>query len=451
MRYLFRTPAAAGLLLLLSCTDAPLGSDLAGGPAQGQSNGRDRQNYEVWVVDQSNTDGMSHGGTLYIYPGEALGRGAGPATPERIDLAGAVTGLCRHTTGADPVRPHMVFFNRTRTHAVLSFVASGHVVVFDADTRAPVACLHASAGAGGARQAHAAIPAPDDSYILVANQNGKLLERIAADFGSNSFHLEPAAGLNLATCSTPSGAACEAPGIRPDNAPICPVVSNDSRYAFVTLRGGGLLVVAARETPMRIVAEYDAASVHGNGCGGIQVDRTMFLNSGGGTGANMTEFDVYRFELDAFGPAHPVNEPGRTLVYSEDQGHRDAHGMAAVGDSPKLWVADRAANLIEVFEARRGRRLEPLTLAGPLSDDPTPDLLDISPDGRLVFVTLRGPTPLSGDPHVSTGSTPGLGVIRVRDGGRGGDLIEIQRISNPDAGGVERADPHGLRVRRLGR
>jgi hypothetical protein len=400
--------------------------------------------HEVWVVDQSNSAGVSHGGTLYVYPADF-------SAPGRIDLGGVTTDRCLAATGAAPVRPHMVFFNRTHSHAVLSFVASGHVVVFDATTREPVACLVSSPGAAGARQAHAAVPAPDDSYILVANQNGKLLERIDADFTRNQFQLTPGAAIDLAACTTPNGIACEVPSLRPDNAPICPIVTSDSRLAFVTLRGGGLLVVDPRSTPMRIVAEYDRGVIHGNGCGGVEAGGRMYLDSGGGTGANMTEFDVYRFDLGSFTGGHRPNTPAPALLYSDDAGHRDAHGMAVTGGGRYLWVADRAANLAEVFDTRTGRRLDPVPLTGPLSDDPTPDLLDLSPDGELLFVTLRGPTPLSGDPHVSTGSTPGVAVVRLEANGRRGTMSAIHRISRLDDAGVERADPHGIRVRRTGR
>ena len=58
-----------------------------------------------------------------------------------------------------------------------------------------------------------------------------------------------------------------------------------------------------------------------------------------------------------------------------------------------------------------------ISLAGKLSDDPSPDLLDVSPRGDRVYVSLRGKLPLSGDPHASTGSTPGVGVIEVKHGG----------------------------------
>ena len=411
-----------------------IGQKIIGGP-----------DYEVWVVDQSNSRGVAHGGAIHIYSRDALGQNA--PTGETIDLSAETTTVCMANTGAAPVRPHMLFFSAKRTHAVLSFVASGHVVVFDAVRRAPVACLRSSVGAGGARQAHAAVPGPNDAFIIVANQNGKRLERIDSDFDRNVFTFNPAAAIDLAACTTPSGAPCEAAGIRPDNAPICPLVDRTSRYAFVTLRGGGLFVVDPQATPMRIVAEYDMATVRGNGCGGAEVGSSMFVNSGGGTTSNLTQFDVYRFTIGSVKATDSPNTPAPNVVFTNDVGHRDAHGMAVTHNNQYLWVADRAANLIEVFDAQTNRRLPPIQLVSALSDDPTPDLIDNAPTGDLMFVTLRGPNPLTGDPHVSTGTTPGLAVMEVGDGGRTGVIRKIVRISNINAGGVERADPHGIRVR----
>jgi hypothetical protein len=90
-----------------------------------------------------------------------------------------------------------------------------------------------------------------------------------------------------------------------------------------------------------------------------------------------------------------------------------------------------------------------INLVGPLSGDPTPDLLDRSPNGNRVFMALRGPVPLTGNaPGVNNavGSTPGLGVVRVEQGGRHGVLEAIVPISNV-VNGVELADPHGIAVR----
>ncbi|MDP9492513.1 MAG: hypothetical protein M3P42_10010 [Actinomycetota bacterium] len=404
----------------------------------------DRGRFEVWAVDQSNTTGTSSGGTLYVYRGSTLaGQSAPSAPPERIDLGAATRALCETTTGTAPVRPHMLLFNERQSHAVLSFVASGHVAFFDAASRTPVACLDVGV------QAHAAVPAPDESYVVVANQNGKLLQRITTDYGTGAFALDNAATLDLATCTTPSGAPCQDPVLRPDNAPICPLIDSQSRLTFVTLRGGGLLVVDSRATPMRIVAEYDKATVHGNGCGGLETAGKMYVNSGGGTATNLSEFDVYAFRLSAFSTtANPPNTPAPTVVVrQDDREHADSHGVALTKHGPYLWVADRSGNRIVVVDTKIDSAIGEFSLVGPLSADPSPDLLDVSPSGNRIFVSLRGALPLSGDPHASTGSTPGVGVIRVEQGGRSGTLQAIERISNVDATGVDRSDPHGLRVR----
>ncbi|MGH2947603.1 MAG: YncE family protein [Solirubrobacteraceae bacterium] len=399
---------------------------------------RGRRGYEVWVVDQSNTNGKASGGAIHIYDRRRH-------LAERIDLGGAAESLCASQTGSAPVRPHMVFFNAARTHAVLSYAASGHVLFMDAERREPVGCIDVGV------QAHAAVPAPDESYVVVANQNGKLLQRIGTDYRMNRFTLEPGAALDLANGTTPSGAPRQDPTLRPDNAPICPIVDSSSRLSFVTLRGGGLFVVDGQATPMRIVAEYDKDTIHGNGCGGLEADGTMYVNSGGGTAANLSEFDVYAFSLRELStePSPPNTPAPRLVVSQDDREHTDSHGATLTKRGRYLWVADRSGNRIVVVDTQTDEVVEELSLTGPLSDDPSPDLLDVSPSGNRVFASLRGSIPLSGDPHASTGSTPGLYVIRVTRGGRSGEIESIRRIANVDPAGVDHADPHGLRVRAL--
>jgi DNA-binding beta-propeller fold protein YncE len=412
--------------------------------------------YEVWIVDQSDSRGQKHGGTLYVLQGGQFADGRTPAADAAtaVDLGAASSALCRERTGSDPVRPHMVLFNSGFTHAVVAFVASGHVLVMDAATREPVECLRTTESPTG-RQAHAAFPAPDGSYILVANQNGKRLERIDSDFTAGRFAHNAAATLDLATCTTPAGKPCEAAELRRDNAPICPVLTQAGDLAFVTLRGGGMLVVDPRLTPMRIVAEYDMQTIHGNGCGGLQLGDSLYVNSGGRPGPmehlHQYGFDVYRFGLGQFraGRGPTVNEPAAKVVYQVDGAH-DSHGMVLVGDRGRyLWVFDRHADTAEVFATATDGHAGTIALNGPLTGNAAPDLSDVAPAGDLVFVALRGPTPLSGDPHNARGATPGLGIIRVTDNGRNGVLAGIVRFTNVGPDGVERADPHGLRVRRL--
>lgn len=397
-----------------------------------------RRGHEVWTIDQSDTtpDG---GGTLYVHRDKAL------RAPEVIDLGGAARGLCIAQTGTAPRRPHMLLFNAAESHAVIAFVATGHVLFMDAASRTPVQCIDVGV------QAHAAFPAPDESYVVVANQNGKLLQRIATDYDTESFALENAATLNLATCITPAGVGCEDGTLRPDNAPICPIIDRTSRFTFVTLRGGGMLVVDSTATPMRIVAEYDRATVHPNGCGGFQAAGTMFINSGGGTPANPLESDLYGFAMRRFStpPAAP-NRPAPTLVFSHDnRGFVDSHGAALLKRGRYLWVADRAANRIVVVNTRRKVVINEIPLAGSVSADPAPDLMGSSPDGRRVYASLRGPVPLTANvPGINNavGATPGVGVLHVTRGGRSGRFQAVAPITHV-VGGVETADPHALAVR----
>ncbi|WP_117211116.1 hypothetical protein [Allorhizocola rhizosphaerae] len=406
--------------------------------------------FEVWLVDQSDTAGLGYGGTLRVYDGRDL---TGPAPSQAVptdvvDLGAETAGLCRASTGADPVRPHMLTFNWAETHAALSFVASGHVVFLDARNRRPLACVRTEPGTGGARQAHAIWPSRDDRYLMVANQNGKKMERFRTDYQTGSFVQEPAATVDLAACTTPNGAPCQAAGIRPDNAPICPFIASDNGPLFVSLRGGGMLVLDWRTTPMSIVAEYDLASVPANGCGFTEAHGKVFADGGGGTPANLDQFSVFRLPMNGYAAANPPNVPPVERLFDDDSAGRDAHGSEATNRRRYVWVADRDANVAEVFDGITGARLTTVDLTSAFSADPTPDLFAVSPDRAWFFLSTRGPNPLSGDPHSSHGTDPGMLVVQLTHYGLRGQVRGLVRITNPDATGVERADAHAIRVRR---
>jgi hypothetical protein len=431
--------AALALVLALGSTTA---NDRAASAAAGD--------YEVWAIDQSGAAGK-----LYIYDGAALTANPAAAAPEVIDLATAVTPLCVAQTGTSPTRAHMVLFSPNFSHAILAYVTTGHVVFVDAATRAPIRCIDVGA------QAHAAFPSPDGTFVIVANQNGKLLQRISTDYAAGTFTLDTAATLNLATCTTPNAAPCQDAVLRPDNAPICPILDTSGRLGFVTLRGGGLFVVDVTDTPMRIVAEYDKATVHPNGCGGIQKARTMYVNAGGGTATTPREAHVYAFDLAGYpkSGSNAPNTPAPVSVFAHHAGDHDSHGAARVGRF--AWVADRFANTVEVVDTITDSHAGGFTLAGAVSADPAPDLLDAAPGGGYVFASLRGPCPLTANAagvNNAVGATPGVGVIAVHRGGTSGTLVGIAPIHNIDPSGAncapaaapasnDRADPHGLRVR----
>lgn len=415
--------------------------------------------FEVWVTDQSGS-----AGTLYIYKGNDLTDKAEEAVPEVIDLAGAVSTLCQQQTGSAPTRAHMLMFNDSDSHAVISYVATGHVVFLEAPSRAPLSCIDVG------EQAHASMPAPDESYVLVADQNGKKLHRIETDYNTQTFSHDDAATLDLAGCTTPNGAPCQEATLRPDNAPICLTIDSSSRLAFVTLRGGGMFVVDATTSPISIVAEYDNATVHGNGLCGVEKNEKMFINAGGATKANPRASALYSFPQNGF-PAtgfNPPNTPPPTLIFSREVGDHDSHAMLFTGGHAKregfVWAGDRFANEIEVVDPETEKLVNTFTLAGEGSPDPAPDIMDIAPGGDYAFVVLRGPCPLTANVegvNNAVGATPGVGVVKVQEAGRKGKLVGIAAITSAapagfdcatradDAAGsiTNQADPHGLMVR----
>jgi hypothetical protein len=364
---------------------------------------------------------------LYIYRGSSLeGKAAAKAKPEVIDLGRFGPGM---------VRPHMMMFNSSNSHMILGYVASGHVMFMDAATRAPVGVIDVGV------QAHAAFPAPDDSYVIVANQNGKLLHRIFTDYGTNTFTLDPTP-LNLAPL--------EGPG-RPNNRPVCPIIASNSQFTFVTLAGGGLFVVNTAAPTMTIVADYTEDVVHHDGCGGIETGGKMYINSGGPGHSDLYAFNVSDFDS----VPNPTNSPLPKLVFSQDGDpattHVDSHGAALTRHDRYLWVADRWANKVVVVDTRTDVVVNEFSLVGAASSDPAPDLLAAAPGANRIFASLRGPIPLTANNPAfnnAQGSTPGVGVMRVEAGGRRGELIAVAPISHI-VGGVERADPHAIGIRLL--
>lgn len=421
------------------------------GPVSGAyTNVAKRDQHEVWLVDQSNTDNASaptFGGRIHIYDGAALRGDTAEAEAEVVELSAATADLCRTSTGANPVRPHMIYFNAAQTHAVLSFVASGHVVIFDAPTREPLACFRSEPGLGGARQAHAAVPTPDERFIIVANQNGKKVERIRTDYASGTFVQEPGATLDLTSGLTPHGAPVETPldpTRRPDNAPICPFVPSTGYPAFISLRGGGLFAVDPYSTPMRIVSEYEATEVARDGCGFTEAQGWVYGNGGRQVNTPSGWF-VYRVPVGGPELWNPTDQPAVQLVDKDARGPRDAHGVVTVRDR-YVWAFDRSAHVLQVYQARSGQPGATVNLRSQWAQAPAPDIVAISPDGRAVYAATRGPSPLSGA-HAATGDAPGLLVLEVRGDGRDGAVRGHVSVTNLVAG-QELADPHGLAVRR---
>ena len=342
--------------------------------------------------------------------------------------------------------------------------------------------------------------------VLYRGRNGQgreLRGRIAGSPDSGAMgDLTPRGECKENGCTTGEDAAA---GGRPKNLVICPMISDDD-HAYVTLAAGGLLVADTRATPMRIIGEYGQQEVNGAGCGGVQTDRRMWLNAGvsaSPAGADQSTFTLYSLDDTAY----VVNRGGRrqptpTVIFSDPSntatiGHgdgpssngsgqlpgrttrRDAHGMVHTLNSSHVHTTDRIRNLVEVIDVATGSRSTyDLTSAdgqgrgigpcGPASvtddpslpgNDPAPDLVEATPDGRYLMVAFRGPIPVSVN-HAAQGSCPGVGVVELTEDGASGRLVGVLRTTNTvdtSSGqspgghaytGREHSDIHGAAVRR---
>jgi len=386
------------------------------------------QAYEVWVTDQSDTE-KENGGFLYVYDGAKLAADPASAKPlQTIDLSGEIGKFCEEATKKAVRRPHMLFFNAAQDHVIISFL-SGQVLFMDAATKKPEACL--SMG----KNVHAAWPTPDQKMAIAANIAEKKFIRIWTDYAAHKYSFDPEKDvLNLATLEG---------GERPDTAPICPITESSSQYAFVTLRGGGLLVVDVTATPLKVVATLSNNEIHPAGCGGIQAGGTMYINSGGGWPIAPLSYDVYALDITNLPKSITVK-----LVSQRDDQFADSHGMASVGRY--VWSADRAGNNIEIIDTVSNLSVGSIDLETTANADPAPDLMDTAPDGQYVFVGLRGPNPLTGndkDAHNAKGTIPGVGVIHVEADGRVGHYKGQATVTNLKDG-KETADVHGIAVRK---
>lgn len=379
------------LLAVVALTLAPSGASAQGGP------------FEVWVVDQADAD--KGGAKIYIYPGTAVRGQQLQGQPQVVDLNAAAQGV-GHGPG---VRPHLLEFNSTHSHGVLAYVASGHVQVIRAADRRVVASIDVG------EQAHGAVVSPDDSIILVANQNGKKLARIRADFQREQFTHNPAEDLDLKALENPA---------QPDNAPICPLLFVDSRKAYVTLRGGGLYIVDVASTPMRVLRQFTKDQVAPAGCGGVVVSNKIYINSGTANSSDLYVFDAASDSLVKHIPFTPIG--------------RDGHGLVVIGKY--LWMGNRASANIAVIDTTTDTHVHTIGQLGA-----APDIMSMSPNGDQVFVALRGPNNLTGGPPAK-GQTPGVAALAIDGGGLYGWRSLFAAIG--DQSPASPVDPHGLAVRR---
>jgi len=355
--------------------------------------------YEVWVLDQGTN-------TLLIYGGDTL---AADAQPEKIDLA--------PHGGA---KPHMILFSPQHDYAFIANVGSGHVYIMRASDRKVV--FNEDLG----QQTHAVVPSPDGKRALAANQNDKKLTEIVTEYGKGTFRVGRVLDLEQAP---------ELANVTefPDRAPICGMFTADGAKAYVTLRGGGIAVVAfpaKADQPLKVVTAFGKVKdgVDAAGCGTLRSadGKRMYANSGSLTGGKFYVFDAAK---DVLVTTTSLAETGK-----------DAHGVALAGKH--VWVVNRKDDNLAVLSSE-GKIAGKIVAIGD-----APDLLDVAPGGDRVFGTLRGPKPATGT-HDIAGTTPGVVVLKVADGGKTATREFVVPIG--DQSPESPSDPHGIAVRKTGR
>ena len=560
---------------------------LAGATMLAQGAAADPAGYEVWASDQSNSvagqTGVGlKGSYLWIWDSADIeaqlagGADAQPLACERFDGGNAAknVGPCDlldvfpqtlreldadgNPTGRTLAdlprfgRLHGMIADPQNRYVNANIFApdGGYVGVIDTRTKEAIGLFRVpSTGTG--RSVHMSFWAADGSAILVANLNGKLLDRIdvtrngAGKITSLTLNRSATLGVgkSIAIVDQPSvfaganahgraligsisgsydeadlgdltpngfckengcGAGADGPrGGRPNNVIICPIPSSNGN-AYVTMGGGGLLVADYTSTPMQIVGEYGNQEINGAGCGGVQVGNQMFVNAGvsaSGAGADWSTFSIWSLDdsqlaLGPNAPGTPVPvevfiDSGNTATGGRQLGdpsnptgqlpgvttRRDSHGMAATVDGRYIHTVDRIQNVVEAIDTTSyARRTYDLTsedgqgngqggcAARSVSDDPglpgndpAPDLLERTPDGKYLMIALRGPAPVSVQ-HSAQGSCPGVGIVELREDGSTGALVDVLRTTNtvdtapasaPNGHayqGLERSDVHGAIV-----
>jgi DNA-binding beta-propeller fold protein YncE len=339
----------------------------------------DADPFELWAMDQGTN-------SIWIFDEELEYK-------EQIDLDGIIT------------RPHMIDFTAAYDYAFVANTVSGDVAILRTNDRELVSVVPTGPGS------HAANVAPSNDFALVDVMGEDAIKEIVFDLADESFSI----GRTLVIADDPVFA--ERAEDFDGSKPICQAFTPDGKYAYVTLGPGfgqsGLVILDTETFTLEKV--FPPSEVSSN-CGAmLSPDGTkMWLNGG---------------SLDA-GVFYVFDVSDHTLIHSGDSGGLDTHGQGFTPNANEVWMVHRASSDASIVDPVTYGIIDTMAFVGK-----SPDILVFSPAGDRLFVTTRGPNPLSG-PHAIAGDTPGFAVIDVPSR----TLLEVVQ---PD-GDNEESDFHGI-------
>ena len=430
-----RVAARRPLLALLLVTGLLVAIGLAPADAQGggvPANSPARSGYEVWSVDQ----GTDH---IYVYDSADYREVAAiDVSPTALAERGF-----QHVPPGPRTVPHMIDFDSKDRFAFVAATAGAATIVIDARAKEVVEVL----GTGGG--SHMATVTPDDSAVWVAAIGAQQMVEIELGrLNSARPTFEIGARLNVADLLAPIEAAN--PGWQPvvppaapqpfryvSYSPVCHQISPDSTEAWVTLGPGwpqgGLFVLDL--TSHEVTAAWNPNQVKAN-CGTSVSEELAVANWSGEvvSGAD-TAGEWYVFDRAA-----KLLLETHSAASGAVDGH-DAHGIRLTPDGSQYWMVNRGSSDGLVVDASDRSEVRQLT-----TGLEAPDILDFAPDSSRVYVSQRGPHPVTGAPHAATGTEPGIAVLDAATGNRVAFLAPQATI----VGGEVQNDFHGVGVRTVG-
>ncbi len=381
---------------------------IAFGALAGISSGHGRPPYEVWAADQG-TD------TLYVYRPHKRGRDHPEWRKHDVVSLGEY--------GIET--PHMLHFSSDYKYAVTANTGSGDVAVLHAPSRRVLDVLDTGPGS------HFAGFSPNDEYIHVDVIGNSEIVRINADLRLEEFEIDDRIQVNE-----------DIDGLTEEGgAPICHDYDHQGRSMHTlgpSYHNGGVVIVD--HTEFEVVNAWSGNELPAN-CGTIPhpTEHKFYLTAGLPSAPDEGEEGVGEFYV--------LDTTDDSIRVAGESTHGiDAHGVwpTVVDGERELWIVNRETNDGVIVDMDNDEVKKEIESFGPVDDvepedSDAPDILWTSPDERYMFGTLRGPNPVSGDPHAATGVNPGFAVW---------DVAGRERVSTitPDVDN-DNSDFHGIAVR----
>ena len=416
---------------LLAFASGPLPAGAQAGGVPGDSPAR--AGYEVWSLDQ---------GTDQIHVYDSLGyRRIAMIDVRPAALAGR--GF-QHVPAGPRTVPHMIDFDSRDRYAFVAATAGAATIVIDARSKEVVEVLGTGAGS------HMVAVTPDDSAAWVAAiGTQEMVEITLGRLNSARPTFELSARLKVSELLAPIEAAN--PGWLPADpvmmqpfkyvsySPVCHQYSPDGTEAWVTLgpgwQQGGLFVLDL--ATHAVTAAWEPALVKAN-CG-ISVTADIAVASWSGRVVQGADTAGEWYVFDRVSKV-PLGAP-HSAAFGAVEG-LDAHALRLTPDGSSYWMVNRNSSDGLVIDAETFMVTREIT-----SGLDTPDILDFAPDSSRVFVSQRGPLPVSGAPHAATGDEPGVVVLDAATGQRVAFLAPPVALNSD---GVVLNDIHGVGVRTVG-